>query len=190
MTRKVSLAVLVVGFLVASSFVGTAAFTSASVTRSSNVGVAADNAAIIGLEAGSVEGVSEDSDGKLDIDLGSGYGLNSGSTFDYGDSSTVNSKETYAFIMTNNADSSIEFAVNYNSESDPASSTTNLNFEFYSDDDSPLQDSSGSPIVITEDGSGQSFTLSSAQTVYVVISVDTSGLAGGDSLSGDLEITA
>ena len=193
MTRKVSLAILVVGFLVASSFVGTAAFTSATVTRSSSVGISADNSAVIGLTAGSVAGVTETTSGELDVALGNGHGLNIESSFVYGDSSTVQSSSTYAFTMTNNADSALDFTVNYLTGSSFADSSTssNLNFEFYTGDGTPLTESgSTTDVVITEDGSGQTFTLSSGETVYVVIDVDTTGLTSSDDLSGDLEITA
>ena len=188
MTRKVSLAVLVVGFLVASSFVGTAAFTTATVTRSSSVGISADDTAVIGLDAGdNVAGVSDTGD-KLNVNLGNGNGLNIESSFVYGDSSSVEANDDYAVAMTNNAGSSVEFTVNYNVDTDPGSSTS-LEFKFYDGDSSPLQ-ASGSHVVVTEGGSGQTFTLTSGQTVYIVISVDTSGLTSGDDLSGDLEITA
>jgi hypothetical protein len=193
MVRKTSLLALVVGLLVASSFVGAAAFTSASVTRDSTVGVAADSSAIVGLNAGSVNGVSETSAGELQVDLaGTASGLNIESTFTYGDSSSVESG-AYAFTMTNSYDGSQTYTVNYlqgGSFSDSASSTSNLKFQFYTGNGAPLTDSSSDNVEITEGGSGQSFTLSSGQTVYVVISVDTTGLTSSDDLSGDIEITA
>jgi len=189
MTRKISLAILVVGFLVASSFIGTAAFTSATVTRGSSVGVSADDGAVIGLTAGNVAGVSDTGD-KLNVDLGNGNGLNIESSFDYGDSSAPSS--TYAFSMTNNADSELDFTVNYiNVDPDAADKTSNLKFKFYNSDGTALTESSSSTeVVITEEGGGQTFSLSSAQTVYVVITVDTTGLTSSDDLSGDIEITA
>ena len=190
MTRKISLAILVVGFLVASSFVGTAAFTSATVTRSSSVGVSADNSAVIKLDANEdVAGVS-DVDGKLNIALGNGKGLNTDAEFDYGDSSSPST--TYAFTMTNSAASSVAFTVNYaeGSSFSDSNSDSNLNFEFYKSNGNPITDSSSTDVVITEEGTGQTFTLSSGTTVYIVITVDTSGLAKDDDLSGDLEITA
>jgi hypothetical protein len=195
MVQKTSLLALVVGLLVASSFVGAAAFTSATVTRDSTVGVSADTSALVGLEPGSVNGVSETSEGKLNVNLaGTATGLNIDSTFTYGDASSVSSSNAYAFKMTNGYDGKQTYTVEYKQDSstfsDSAGSTDNLKFEFYTGDSTPLTDSTGDNVVITEGGNGQSFELTSGQTVYVVISVDTNGLVSSDDLSGQIKITA
>jgi hypothetical protein len=189
MVRKTSLLALVVGLLVASSFVGAAAFTSATITRDSTVGVSADNSALVGLEPGGVNGVAETND-ELEIKLGAGNGLNIESTFTFGNPSSPSG--TYAFAMTNNGNNPQEYTVDYtqaNSFTD-SDSDSNLKFKFYKSDGTALTGTNSNDVVITEDGSGQSFSLTSAQTVYVVISVDTQGLTSSDDLSGDIEITA
>jgi hypothetical protein len=189
MVQKTSLLALVVGLLVASSFVGAAAFTSATVERDATVGVSADSSALVGLEAGEVDGVSESSDGELEIELGAGNGLNIESTFTFGDSDSPSG--TYAFAMANNGDSSQQYTVDYVQASNFADSDAdaNLEFNFYNSDGTALTGTQGSDVVITEDGNGQSFSLASGETVYVVISVDTQGLTKSDDLSGDIEIT-
>lgn len=189
MVQKTSLLALVVGLLVASSFVGAAAFTSATVERDATVGVSADSSALVGLEAGEVDGISESSDGELEIELGAGNGLNIESTFTFGDSDSPSG--TYAFAMANNGDSSQQYTVDYVQASNFADSDAdaNLEFNFYNSDGTALTGTQGNDVVITEDGDGQSFSLSSGETVYVVISVDTQGLTKSDDLSGDIEIT-
>lgn len=156
--------------------VSSVAFTSASVSRDVNVAVSADDSAIVGLNPGSLDAASLDSDGALQIDTANGSNdLNVDSTFTYGDGS--NPSTTHLFSLTNNDSAEHDFTFNYNSQG--ASAVT---FEVY--DDTGTQSGSFS------DANSLTSTVSSAGTLYFVMVVDTNGLASTDSdLGGSIDIT-
>lgn len=78
--------------------VGSLAYTTASVDRTVTANVADDASAIIGLEPGSVSGITTDGDGKLLVNPTED--LNKSATFEYGDTSDPSA--TPAFTITNN----------------------------------------------------------------------------------------
>jgi len=182
MYQKTSIAALLVGLLVASSFVGAAAFTNASVDRSASIDVTTDSSGILGLEAGTSAMVTQNSSGALEIDaaIGSATGINTAAVVNVGDKN--NPSSTYAFSVTNNAGSQKDIAFSYAVPGTDSSSTGDVTFEVY--------DSSGGSVGSFDETSGKTVTVGSGATYYVVISIDTTGNPSGDDLSGTLSIAA
>lgn len=155
--------------------VGSVAFTTASVSRSVQVAVSADDSAIVGLSPGTTNAASLDSDGALQINTSNGSNdLNVDSTFTYGDSGAPTT--TYLFSVTNNDASQRSFTLDYSGGSGAVSFT--------------VYDSSGSQSGTFDGSSSLTLTMSSGATQYVHMVVDTNGLASSDTgLGGSLDIT-
>ena len=181
MARKISLAVLVVGFLVASSFVGAAAFTSASVARDTTATVATDDAAIIGLNAGTADG-AELNDGELVVypeDSGEN-GLNQNATFEYGDDSTASAAESsHGFNITNNDDAAHNLTLSYSQSAGDGTMTFGVAY------DSSSGSGNVDTLVTVDSGTSQTITLQSGETAYVVVIVDTGTTDIGGTFSID-----
>jgi hypothetical protein len=183
MVRKTSLLALVVGLLVASSFVGAAAFTSATVERDVSVDVATDDNAIVKLSGGTADATTVTND-KLQIkpegsqSSPSFNGLNQDATFTYGDKSTASAAETSnAFTITNNDDIAHSFGF---------STTGPLEYTIAYD-----SDGTGTPdtkMTFDSSDSEKSVDLQSGETAYVVVTVDTGTGTGTE--SGTLTISA
>lgn len=183
MYQKTSIAALLVGLLVASSFVGAAAFTSASVDRSASIDVATDSSGILGLGAGDSAMVTQNGTGALEIDaaIGSATGINTAAVVEVGDGASPTS--TYAFNVTNNAGSPKDIEFSYTMSGQDQSNADDVTFEIYGSGGN--LDSS-----FAEGGSTTVTGVSSGTTYYVVITIDTTGYSAGDDLSGTLSITA
>jgi len=182
MYQKTSVAALLVGLLVASSFVGAAAFTSASVDRSASMDVTTDSNGIIGLAPGSTSLVTQNATGALQIDaaVGSASGINTAATVEVGDSS--NPTSTYAFNLTNNAGNAKSITLSYTVGGTDSNTGDDLNFSVY--------DSSGSSVGSFAEGGSTTVSASSGASYYVVITIDTAGNPASDDLSGTLSVTA
>lgn len=183
MFQKTSVAALLVGLLVASSFVGAAAFTNASVDRSASIDVTTDDAGIIGLQAGNTSLVTQNSTGALSIDaaVGSASGINTAAVVEVGD--TGNPTTTYAFTVTNNAGNPKDIKFSYAVTGTDTDTADDLTFTVY--------DSTGTSVgSFAEGGSFTRTGVSSGATYYVIITIDTTGNAPSDDLSGTLSITA
>jgi len=182
MYQKTSVAALLVGLLVASSFVGAAAFTNASVDRSASIDVVNDEDGIIGLAPGSTSVVTMNS-GELTIDaaVGDAKGINTEATMEIGDS--ANPSTTYAFNVTNNAGKQKSFEMGYAVSGTDSDASDDVTFTVYKSDGSQVT-------TISEESGTKSFTIDSGATYYVVVSLDTTGNPTGDDLSGTLTITA
>lgn len=186
MVQKTSLVAMVVGLLVASSFVGAAAFTSASIDRSANIDVQNDANGIIGLAANTNVGGIETSNEQLSLNLDQGVGLNPAGTFTYGDGST--SPVTEAFAVTNNDATDHSITLSYSATNDGDTTVDNVVFKVYDDSGSLVEEVSEAGDV---DGDGDtSFNLPSGTTYNVVVVVDTTGQTSTNDLSGTLSIDA
>ena len=182
MTRKVSLAILVVGFLVASSFVGTAAFTSASVARDTTATVATDDAAIVGLNPGTADGAELNADGELVVyPEGSGEnGLNKNAVFEYGDGSSASAAaSSHGFTVTNNDDVAHDFTLSYSQSAGDGTMTYKVAYD-------STGGSSPDTLVTVDSATSQTLTLQSGQTAYVVVIADT----GTNDIDGTFSIDA
>jgi hypothetical protein len=189
MVRKTSLLALVVGLLVASSFVGAAAFTSATVDRDATISVAADDNGIIGLSPGSSSMVSL-TEGELTIDATTtdSDGINTDASVEVGD--PANPSSTYAFALTNNAGSAKDLSLSYtlDDSSTDTDGSDNLQFAVYDSTGSEVSGSGG--YTFAEGGSYEITDASSAETYYVVLTIDTGQGTNGDDLSGTLTVSA
>jgi hypothetical protein len=158
--------------VVGASTVGGVAFTSATVTRDVNIGVDADDAAIIGLNPG----VGTELDGDVLKINGTSTALNPEGSFTFGDSNDPTN--TYAFSITNNSgeQQTLTFTFSLDSRSDNADVT----FDIFDD--------SGSSLGTVSDGGSLDITsLGGASTVYVVFTANTDSTTD---LSGSVTISA
>lgn len=167
--------------LASATTIGSIAFTTASVSRSVTSNIAADSSAIIGLTAGSVAAVTEDGSGQLVIDtaVGSASGLNSDGSFTYGD--TANPATTFAFSVTNNDGNPHDLTVGISGMILPGSATFTISL--YESDGTLIGDATPSTDV-THTG------WAAAETIYAVITIDTSGTTSADSISGTIDFSA
>jgi len=173
MVRKTSIAALVVGLIVATSFVGAAAFTTATVERDVTVDIAADNNGIIELQDGTADAAAM-SGNELVIEPDSAQnGLNVNATFTYGN--TSNASGSNGFTITNRDDQTHEFFLNY-------SGSGSGTLEFY------VENSSSDSVNFSDGDSPKSITLTPDETAYVVIIVDTK--TGTTSITGTFTIRA
>lgn len=171
--------VLAASGLLASTSIGAAAYTNADVSRDVTIGIAQDNNAIIGLAPGSTSAVElVDDQLVIDTSTSNSNGLNPNGTFDYGDASSPTS--TFAFSITNNDATQRDFDLSLTGFS--ISGSASLTFSVYDDTGSLTGD--------LQPGSSLTQTLSSAQSAYVIISIDTSGLTASDDLNGTFDISA
>lgn len=170
--------VMLVGALVAST-----AFTNATVERDTNIDVVDDTSAPISLNDGnSGNAVYLASNGEVKVDFtnpSGSSGVNPNATYELGDVTDANNVS--AFNVTNSDSQSHDLKFSYAFDgSDPAGSVENVNFTLY--------DNSGNKLGSATDGSSVTQTFSSSQTVYVVVTVNSTTLTNSSDLSGTLTI--
>ncbi|MBP1986010.1 hypothetical protein [Halolamina salifodinae] len=181
MSSKLKVGVLVVLMIASSAAFAASANTTANVDRASSANVVTDDVGLIGIQANSSSGVvQQNSTGAVTVDFtrGSASGVNTDSRFEIGD--TNNGNESYAFNITNQDAESHSLSLDYTGADTDASA--NIEFHVY--------DGSGTSLgTADEEGTSASATLSSGQTVFVVVVVDTHGLDTNTNLSGTLTIS-
>ena len=174
--------------LVGTVSIGASAFTAATVERSANVDVVADNNGLLALTDGdSGNLVSQDgSTEQLGIDLESGTaaGANPNATFELGNPAAPTTSN--AFTIENQDAEQHQINVEYTGAD--TNSEDNLLFEIY--------DSTGTSVgTVTEEGTTASFTAPATDTFYTVVTVDTGGgsaatdLTSASDLSGTVSFT-
>lgn len=174
--------------LVGTVSIGASAFTAATVERSANVDVVADNEGLLALTDGdSGNLVSQDgSTEQLGIDLESGTaaGANPNATFELGNPAAPTTSN--AFTIENQDAEQHQINVEYTGAD--TNSEDNLLFEIY--------DSTGTSVgTVTEEGTTASFTAPATDTFYTVVTVDTGGgsaatdLTSASDLSGTVSFT-
>ncbi|MFC7116330.1 hypothetical protein ACFQH2_18830 [Natronoarchaeum sp. GCM10025703] len=156
--------------------VGTAAYTSASVTRDASFTVATDaSTALIGLNAGTTDGITETGD-LLKITPAD---LNTDGSFTFGDSTSLDT--AHAFSITNNDGSERSFTLGYG--------TAGVTFDLFEEGTNGWTDAVSLGTV--DDTTDVTWTAAAAQEVRVVMTVDTTGVAlGATDLDGTLTFTA
>lgn len=184
MGRKLYVALFAALLVVSGGALASSAFTTATIDRSAEMDVVADQNAIIALNDESPGGLVAESSGKLTIDFNTttgGSGVNPNSEYVIGDNSTANT--TSAFSITNLDDTSHNISLSYTQEGTNAAGDQ-VTFTVY--------DASNNLVAtVTDETAGATVTgVSSGATLYVVISVDASGQAVGEELGGTLTITA
>lgn len=180
--KTASIGLLVIAVVAA---FGATAYTTGSVSRSSNVNVVSDDVGLIGLEDGTSGNlVKQNSTGALVIDFtnSGASGVNTAATFELGD--TTDPTNATAFNVTNNGGSTLDLTVEYTGVTESQDADANIKFEIY--------DSTGTKkaTVSEESTSATVSSVSSGSTLYVVIVVDTHGLDDTADLSGTLKVSA
>lgn len=175
---------MVIALLVVSAAFAATAYTTGTVERSANVNVVNDDTGLIALQDGNSGGlVFQNASGALEIDFtkGGAGGVNTAAKYELGD--PANGNTSYAFNITNLDTESHDLTLDY-SGSDTQDADNNIEFQVY--------DSTGALQATASEESG-AVTVSgvtSGQTLYVVIVVDTHGLDSTQDLSGTLTVSA
>lgn len=175
-------AVVVIALLVT---LGASAYTTGSVTRSSNVNVVTDDQGLIALSDGTSGGlVAQNSTGALAIDFtnGGASGVNTAAHFELGNPSDPTNQS--AFNISNLDAETHDLTVTYSGAGGTSDTDANIQFQIY--------DSTGTQVAtVSEESTSATITgASSGATYYVVIVVDTHGLDSTVDLSGTLEVSA
>ncbi|NHX37769.1 MULTISPECIES: hypothetical protein [Halolamina] len=155
--------------------VGTAAYTSATVTRDATFAVATDaSSALIGLNAGTTAGVTESGDA-LSIAV---QDLNTDGTFVYGDGANIDT--SHAFSIINNDGSERSFTLGYD--------TAGVTFELFQQGTDWTDATSLGTVDSTTD---VTWTAAAAEEIRAVMTIDTTGVASGATdLDGTLTVSA
>lgn len=185
--------VIVLTIVLATGLIGASSFTSATLTRDTNINVVDDTNGFIALHdylPGSI--VRQKSNGELTIDFtrGSATGVNVDSIYELGTTGwSDNSTDEQAFNITNNDDVSHTLTLNY----DLTSASGNETGNGANETEFRVFDSTGTNVLtISEEGNGGTITLASGETVAVVVVVDTtdSAITSTEDLSGNFNVTA
>lgn len=195
--RRTLLVVLVFGALVFGSvnLFATSAFTTTELTREVNVSVTTDASGLLALRDGHPDAgfVEDTGDGRLTIDFtrGGSAGANPNATFDLG--STADPVGDHAFRVVNGGNIARDVRLQYTlaAGSAAAGGDRALVIRGYRDTDGDgTVDSQATLSENTGDSQATLGPVAPDGTVYVVVSVDTSGLDSGADLSGRLNVTA
>ncbi|MFB6171295.1 MAG: hypothetical protein ABEJ23_02095 [Haloarculaceae archaeon] len=181
---RLKLATVAVIVMALTVTIGASAFTTGSVSRSSNVNVVTDDVGLIGLSDGTSGGlVYQNSTGALEIDFtkGGANGANTAATFELGNQTDPTNQS--AFNITNNDAESHDLTVEYTGVND-GNTDANIQFKIY-------DNTGSSAATVTDESTSDTITgAASGSTYYVVIVVDTHGLDDTADLSGTLTISA
>lgn len=158
---------------------GASAFTTATVARDAQIDVATDANSIITIEDGGAPGASVTSDGQIELDA-DGDSLNQDANFTYGDETDPTSNAV--FKLTNGDDATQQLTLNYDADSGSPGAVKLFVME---------QGASDSTMI--NSGGSETVTVSSSNTVYVAMAVETPDSVSGttsDEISGTLYINA
>lgn len=185
MSRTLSVALISVVILSLGTAVASTAFTTATVERDATIDIVTDANGPISIQDGNTgDVVYQAANGEITIDFSNpsgSTGVNPDASYTLGD--TANGATTYAFSVTNTDASSHDIDFSYAfTGTDPDAGTTNVAFEVF--------DSGGVSQGTANEGSSATVTVASGATVYVVVTVDSTGLSSGDTLTGTLTIAA
>jgi len=182
-TKLIAIALVVA--LVSTTF-GVSAFTTANMSRTSNINVVADNNGLIALEDGTDGSlISQNRTGALSIDLsnGSAEGANVHAHFEFGDVDDPGNHS--AFNITNQDTTAHSFTFNYTASN--ADDDSDIEFRIFKE--SSLSSPAATVTDQTEPGGVTIDNVGSGATLHVVMVIDTEDDMEED-LSGSLEISA
>lgn len=156
--------------------VGTAAYTSANVTRQASFTVSADSGtALIGLSAGTSPGITDNGD-SLDISIAD---LNTDGSFTFGDGTSLDT--AHAFSILNNDSVERTLTLGYD--------TPKVTFELFEEGTNGWGDATSLGTV--DDATTVTWTAAAGKEVRAVMTVDTTGVgSGATALDGTLTFTA
>lgn len=171
--------------IIVAATLGASAFTSGTVSRSSNVNVVNDDTGLLALSDGtSGPLVFQNSSGALEIDFtkGGAGGANVESHYELGNPSDATNQS--AFNISNLDGESHDITVEYTGVSESQDTDANIQFQIY--------DGAGTKqATVSEESTSATLTgVGSGTTYYVVIVVDTHGLDNTVDLSGTLKVSA
>jgi hypothetical protein len=177
---------------------GTGAFTSASLdNRTVSVGVESDAGSQIGLVAGDVPDISQNSNGEIELDLtgDEGEGVNPNSQYTWGDPENPNSN--YAFALVNNDESNYEninltYTLNDSDWLEDEGWESFIKFTVYRDGNFSKKMRAPNPYEPEEEttkGVADGIILDSGETWPVVVEVDTEGHTAEDLNAGDIDLS-
>lgn len=156
--------------IVGATTVGSMAYTTASVDRSVTANVANDDSAIIGLDPGSVSGVSLNGNGKLEVNPPND--LNKDATFEFGD--TTDPSANPAFTITNN--DSVQQTIEIGLSNFASSGIFTLH----------LKGPGGTQNSVSDNSTTVDYTLAGTDTIDAAITIDT----GTNDINGQMNFDA
>lgn len=186
--NKYSIWIVALMLVFGTGVIGASSFTTATLTRDTNIDVVADSNGVIALIDGTSGGiVTEKSTGELTIDfqVGSATGVNVNSTYELGDPSAPGTERAFNITNQDSVQHTIELDYTVDTGDGVGDGTNSTEFQVY--------DSSGTAVTtVSEEDNGASFTAGSGETFAVVVVVDTTmaGVDKSSDLSGTLNITA
>lgn len=197
MKSRTAVLSLVVAVMLTGSFVTASAFTSATVNRSAEIDVVADNTGLITLNDGATNVVTTKPNGELEIDMSKSgaTGVNGNATFAFGTPSNVTGASSSSDIAAHDYAFTLGLgdAINGTSDSLQLSYTgpatngdANVQFDVYT--------MSGQVASVSEESADTITNPDPSTTYYVVLTIDTGAgsttavLGSGDDLSGTLTI--
>ena len=189
MRTTITIGIIAVMLLTGTGIIAASSFTTATLSRDTNINVVSDDNGIIALidgNSGAIVAV-DGTTGELNIDftVGSATGVNVDSVYELGDQ---NDPSQRAFNITNQDGVSHSIELNYtvsDGTSGVGDGSSSVQFLVF--------DSSGTQVASEDEESGTaSFTANSGETFAVVVVVDTTmaGVDQTDDLSGTLSVTA
>lgn len=181
---RLKIAGVAVALILVAATLGASAFTSGTVTRTSNVNVVNDDTGLLALSDGTSGGlVYQNASGALEIDFtkGGAGGVNAESHYELGNPSDA--KNQSAFDITNLDAESHDITVKYTGAG-AGDADANIQFQVY--------DSTNTKVAtVSEESTSDTITgAASGDTYYVVVVVDTHGVSSSTDLSGTLEVSA
>lgn len=184
---RIKITALALTLVAITAVVGASAFTTGSVARSANVDVVSDDQGLIALEDGTSGGlVAMQSDGTLAIDFTSGGagGVNPEATYELGNANDPTNQT--AFNVSNRDAESHDLTIEYTGVAGAATGDGTANIQFR------VFDGTGNEVAtVTEESTSATITdVASGDSLYVVLSLDTTGLTNSTSLSGTLTVSA
>lgn len=187
---RLKIAVLMMAVIAITATLGASAYTTGEVSRSSTVDVVTDADGLIALADGSSGNLvyTDGTTGELAIDVTAGTssatGVNGDATFKLGNESAPTTKA--AFSITNKDSAARDLTVTYTDSgtgTDTTGDSANVAFKVYN--------STGTLIGTASEESSLTLTsVASAETHYVVVVIDTTGLGKAADLSGTLKVSA
>jgi hypothetical protein len=187
MSRTTTTVIAVLLLTVVGSALASSAFTAASIDRSADIDVVADQDGLLALTDGTSGPLVYYANEQLAIDFeqGTATGANVDAQFVLGD--TADPTAEYAFSVTNNDAEAHDVVVEYATTVADDNADHNVRFVVFDGEGTQVAD-------VSEETGALTVSTTAAETLYVVVVVDTGHgvstvLTSGDDLSGTLSFT-
>lgn len=185
------------GLIVTGAFIlSSAGFSAGTMDRDATIEVATDEDGFVGLLDGNPTSgfVTKQSDGTLGIDFtaGGAGGANEDAMFVLGDPNDPVADHAFRIVNRDSRAHDVTIGYDLASNGGEASGPDSLTFEFFHDvggDQSVDGDPSYSISENTGSNQATATNVGSGEVVYVVVTVDTTGLSSSEDLSGTLNVS-